>query len=199
MKRLFLSAAALVFAVSASAQAPAAISSTVDPWSRHALDFETGMLWKVGGDTPLNYRIVPFMISWRTPEVIGMRFDSGAALVVRNRLSAMANWFEEGAENRYLGFAGGPSIEWWSANHQWAVFGSAGGGFGIVDSQGVVGGQGRDFTLNWYGQMGVEHRFNDHLSVRFSSYFQHHSNGGATDPNPGLNSLGFLIGAGWSF
>ncbi|MBL9130506.1 MAG: hypothetical protein JNG86_04855, partial [Verrucomicrobiaceae bacterium] len=73
MKRLLLSAAVLVFAVSASAQAPAALSSTVDPWSRHALDVETGMLWKVGGDTPLNYRIVPFMVSWRTPEVIGTR------------------------------------------------------------------------------------------------------------------------------
>lgn len=200
MKHLLLTTlAAVAFSINATAQAPAAVSSTVEPWSQHALDFESGMLWKVGGDTPLNYRIVPFMLSWRSPEMFGTVFDSGAALMVRNRITAMANWFEEGAENRYLGLAASPSIELWSPSRQWALFGSAGGGFGIVDSQGVVGGQGRDFTLNWFAQLGVEHRLNDHLSLRLSSYFQHHSNGGATNPNPGLNSLGFLIGAGWSF
>ena len=81
----------------------------------------------------------------------------------------------------------------------WALFGSIGGGIGLVDSQGVVGGQGRDLTLNWFGQLGVEHRLNDNLSLRVSSYFQHHSNGGATNPNPGLNSLGALVGLGWTF
>lgn len=199
MKR-FLSAAAAfcVLTVSAWSQSPA-ISSTLSPWERHAVDFETGMLWKVGGDTPLDYRIVPFMASWRSPEVIGLHFANGSALVVRNRITAMANYFETGAENHYFGIAGSPSIEFWSPCKRWAVFGSAGGGFGLVDSQGVTGGQGRDFTLNWFSQLGVEHHLSDRLSLRLSSYFQHHSNGGATNPNPGLNSLGFMVGAGWTF
>lgn len=203
MKRPLLASAAFFFAslcpVFAGAPAAPTISPTVDPWDRHAIDFETGILWKVGGDTPLNYRIVPFMTSWRSPEVIGKHFANGAALVVRNRVTLMANWFETGAENRYLGIAGAPSIELWSPCKCWALFGSIGGGFGLVDSQGVVGGQGQDFTLNWFAQLGLEHRFTDHLSLRASSYFQHHSNGGATNPNPGLNSLGFLVGAAWSF
>jgi lipid A 3-O-deacylase len=63
----------------------------------------------------------------------------------------------------------------------------------------VLGGQGQDRTLNWFSQLGVEHRLTDHLSLRLSGYFQHHSNGGATDPNPGLNSLGVLGGVGWTF
>lgn len=199
MKRfLFTAAVALTSMMSVHAQSEA-LTSTKSPWERHTLDFETGMLWKVGGDTPLPYRIVPFMFSWRTPEVLGFHFDNGVALVARNRLSMMANWFETGAENRYLGFAGGPSIELWSPSKRWAAFFSAGGGFGLVDSQGVLGGQGRDFTLNWFGQLGVEHQLSEHLSLRAGGYFQHHSNGGATDPNPGLNSLGILVGAAWSF
>ncbi len=203
MKRFLLAtAASLLCTLSIFAGPPAAtptIASSINPWDRHAVDFETGMLWKVGGDTPLNYRIVPFMVSWRSPRVIGHDFDNGAALIVRNRLTFMANWFETGAENRYLGIAGAPSIELWSPCKCWALFGSIGGGIGLVDSQGVVGGQGRDLTLNWFGQLGVEHRLNDNLSLRVSSYFQHHSNGGATNPNPGLNSLGALVGLGWTF
>lgn len=169
------------------------------PWERHAMDVEAGMLWKVGGDTPLGYRIVPFMVSWRSPEIIGTRFGRGASFVVRNRLTAMANWFETGAENRYLGLAAAPSMELWSPCQTWALFGSAGGGFGLVDAQGIAGGQGQNFTLNWFGQLGVEHQMGEHLSMRLSSYFQHHSNGGATNPNPGLNSLGFLMGFAWTF
>lgn len=204
MKHLLVAAALLcpVFSLSAGTPAAAsgpAIASSIDPWSRHAVDFETGMLWKVGGDTPLNYRIVPFMLSWRSPDMFGARFDNGSALVVRNRISLMGNWFETGAENRYLGFSAAPSIEWWSPCKCWALFGSVGGGMGWIDSQGVLGGQGQDRTLNWFGQLGIEHRLTDHLSVRASSYFQHHSNGGATNPNPGLNSLGFLVGAAWAF
>jgi lipid A 3-O-deacylase len=194
-----LAAAVVVSTASASAQAPSALNASVDPWSRHALDIELGMLWKVGGDTPLNYRIAPSMISWRTPYIFGKVFRNGAALVARNRLSMMANWFETGAENRYLGWAGGPSIELWSPCKCWAAFFSIGGGFGLTDSQGVLGGQGQDFTFNWFSQLGVEHRLNETFSVRLSGYFQHLSNRGATDPNPGLNSLGVLVGGAWTF
>lgn len=169
------------------------------PWEHHAIDFETGMLWKVGGSTTLNYRIIPAILSWRSPEMFGFDFANGSHLTVRNKLSAMANYFETGAENRYLGFSGAPSIEWWSPSQTWSVFGSIGGGVGWVDSQGVSGGQGQDFTLNWHGQAGVARTLTQDWSLRISGMFQHLSNGGATDPNPGLNSLGVLIGVSRQF
>ena len=169
------------------------------PWTQNSFDFETGMLWKVGGDTTFNYRIVPFIISWRTPEMFGLHFKNGSALAVRNKFSVMANWFEQGSENRYLGLSAAPSIEWWDPTATWSVFGSAGGGVGWVDSQGAPGGQGQDFTLNWFGQFGVSRVLTQTWSVRASAMFQHLSNGDQTNPNPGLNSLGILFGLSRNF
>lgn len=192
--------ASLLFSAVAFAKTPVPVApSALKPWTQHAFDFETGMLWKVGGDTTFNYRIVPFMVSWRSPEVFGFDFANGSRITVRNKVTAMANWFETGSENRYLGFSGAPSIEWWDPSATWSVFGAVGGGVGWVDSQGVPGGQGQDFTLNWYGQLGFARVLNGAWSVRASAMFQHHSNGGATSPNPGLDSLGVLIGVTRSF
>lgn len=176
-------------------QAPAELA----PWKQNAVDFETGMLWKVGGDTTFNYRIVPFMVSWRSPKMFGFEFRDGSALVVRNKVTGMANWFEDGSENRYLGFSAAPSIEWWDASHTWSIFGSAGGGIGWTDAQSVPGGLGQNFTLNWYGQLGLARALNESWSFRASAMFQHLSNGGQTDPNPGINALGVVIGVSRSF
>jgi lipid A 3-O-deacylase len=169
------------------------------PWNQNSFDFETGMLWKAGGDTSFNYRIVPFMVSWRSREVFGFDFANGSRITLRNKVTAMANWFETGSENRYLGFSGAPSIEWWDPTVTWSVFGAIGGGIGWVDAQNVPGGQGQDFTLNWYGQLGVSRVLTETWSVRASAMFQHHSNGGQTNPNPGLDSLGVLIGLSRDF
>lgn len=190
--------ASLLLCTAGFAQAQNA-PSELKPWNQHAFDFETGMLWKVGGDTTFNYRIVPFMVSWRSKEMFGLHFNNGSALVVRNKITVMANWFEQGSENRYLGFSASPSIEWWDPTATWSVFGSIGGGFGWVDAQNVPGGQGQDFTLNWFGQLGVSRVLTQEWSLRASAMFQHHSNGGATSPNPGLNSLGVLVGVSRSF
>lgn len=195
MIRHFFASLILSTAAFAQTSAPAELK----PWNHHAIDFETGMLWKVGGDTTFNYRIVPFMVSWRSPEVFGFDFANGSKLTFRNKLTAMANWFEEGSENRYLGLSGAPSIEWWNPSMTWSIFGSIGGGFGLVDSQSAPGGQGQDFTLNWYGQLGVARVLTDSWSLRASAMFQHLSNGGATTPNPGLDSLGFTLGVSRSF
>lgn len=195
MIRVLLASLLLSTTAFTQTSAPAALK----PWTQHAFDFETGMLWKVGGDTTFNYRIVPFIVSWRSPEVFGFDFANGSRITVRNKVTAMANWFEAGSENRYLGFSGAPSIEWWDPSATWSVFGAIGGGIGWVDAQNVPGGQGQDFTLNWYGQLGVARVLNDAWSVRASAMFQHHSNGGATNPNPGLDSLGVLIGVSRSF
>lgn len=188
-----LSCLALVLLLTTPAFAQSA-PSELKPWQQNAIDFETGMLWKVGGDTTFNYRIVPFMITWRTKEIFGMHFRNGSALTIRHKFTGMLNWFAEGSENRYLGFAAGPTLEWWDATGTWSIFGSGGGGVGWVDAQGAPGGQGQDFTLNWYGQFGVSRALTDSWALRVSGLFQHLSNGGQTTPNPGLNSLGLLIG-----
>lgn len=192
--------ASLLFSAAAVAKTPVPVAPpALKPWNQNAFDFETGTLWKVGGDTIFNYRIVPFMLSWRTKEVFGMHFNDGSALVLRHKFTAMANWFEKGSENRYLGLSASPSIEWWDSSATWSIFGGAGGGIGWVDAQGVPGGMGQNFTLNWFGQLGVSRVITQDWSVRASAMFQHHSNGGATNPNPGLNALGFLIGVSRSF
>ena len=76
------------------------------------------------------------------------------------------------------------------------VVGGAGGGCGFIDSQGVAGGQGQDFTLNYFFRGGVERIVDRNLSLTAGVLFQHLSNGGRTDPNPGLNGFGFTVGEG---
>jgi len=202
-RKLSLAAlAVLVFAFSATAQntqTTAILSPTVQPWQQHSFDFETGYLWKVGGDTPLDYGMVPVMFTWRSPEALGLDFADGSTLVVRNRLSLLSQWIETGPESHYFGLMGAPSIEWWDASGAWSVYGGIGGGAGWLDSQGVVGGQGQDLTLNWFATAGVAHALTDTLQIRAGAMFQHLSNGGATDPNPGVNSLGFTLGLSWGF
>ncbi|HYF36764.1 MAG TPA: acyloxyacyl hydrolase [Prosthecobacter sp.] len=173
--------------------------SSLAPWDRSFIDLEAGYLWKVGGDTPLDYGMVPVMLSWRSREALGLHFDDGSALIVRNRLTLLGQWVETGPENHYFGIMGAPSIEWWNASGTWSIYGNIGGGVGVIDSQGVVGGQGQDFTLNWYAAAGVAHALTETLQVRVGAMFQHLSNGGATTPNPGVNTLGATIGLSWAF
>jgi lipid A 3-O-deacylase len=189
----------LASALSAKDTTQDLLPATVKPWDRHYVDLETGYLWKVGGDTPLDYGMVPVMLTWRSPEVLGMAFADGSKIIVRNRLTLLGQWVETGPENHYFGLMGAPSLEWWNAAGTWSVYGGIGGGAGWIDSQGVVGGQGQDFTLNWFGTVGLAHAINETTQVRVGAMFQHLSNGGATDPNPGVNTLGFTIGLSWGF
>ena len=172
---------------------------SLEPWNQNFIDLEAGYLWKVGGDTPLDYGMVPVMLSWRSKEALGLHFDDGSALIVRNRLTLLGQWIETGPENHYFGIMGAPSIEWWNARGTWSLYGNIGGGVGLIDSQGVAGGQGQDFTLNWYAAAGVAHALTETLQVRAGVIFQHLSNGGATTPNPGINTLGATIGLSWAF
>lgn len=181
------------------ALAPAQDSPLLKPWLESSFDAETGFLWKVGGSTILNYRLAPVMLSWRSREVFGFDLKGGSYLTVRNRVSLLGEWVETGAENHYFGIMGAPSIEWWSPSTRWSIYLNVGGGFGLIDSQGVPGGQGQDFTLTWYAASGVSYRLTETLSLRAGGMFQHLSNGGATDPNPGVNVLGITTGVSWSF
>lgn len=198
---LVLAAASLSLNVTAKEPVAPVLDAPAElkPWQQHRFDLEAGYLWKVGGDTPLNYGMAPVLLTWRSPEVLGLDFANGSRLFVRNRLSLIGQWIETGPENHYFGVMGAPSLEWAAPGGRWSVFAGIGGGAGWIDSQGVEGGQGQDFTLNWFATAGVARALSDSLELRLGALFQHLSNGGATDPNPGVNSLGFTLGVSWGF
>ena len=175
-------------------QAPKVVS-----WKRHVIDVEAGMIWNVGPNTPISYRIVTNQISWRTPYIMKKDFSNGSKVVFRNQFSLIANWVERGPEDYYFGLSGAPSFEWWSADDKWSVYFAVGGGFGVTNSADVVGGQGQDFTYNWFIKSGVRYQIDQDIGIYGGALFQHFSNRGATDPNPGIDGLGFTIGVSLSF
>jgi len=190
----------LIFGILSVSSAMGLASEAVEaPWGRHAFDLETGVLWQVGNNTPLDYTLVQTQFSWRSPFVLKKDFDDGSVLVVRHHASLIATWVEEGPENHYIGISGSPSLEWWSADQIWSAYFSIGGGFGVIDSTSVVGGQGQDLTLNWFMKAGLRYQLNEDVAVFGGPFFQHMSNGGATTPNPGIDALGFTVGASFSF
>jgi lipid A 3-O-deacylase len=166
------------------------------PWETSPLTLESGLLWQVGKSTSLSYRIVPTQLSWRTSEVFGYALPDGSRVLVRTRISAMANWIQQGPESYYVALNASPSLEWWNAAGTWSLFGGAGGGFGLTDSRGVDGGQGQDFTLHWFARSGMERRLSATSSLQAGAFFLHMSNLGMTDPNPGIDAVGFTLG--WS-
>lgn len=189
--RLFLGAVVVSAAVTGTA-------SELRPWEDRAISVETGLLWQVGVSTPLSYRLVPTQLSWRSREAVGWDVGEGH-LTVRNRLTLLGTWVQQGPESRYVALAASPSVEWWHKSGKWALYGGAGGGLGWLDSQGVPGGQGQDFTFNWFGRGGLEYRNSQHTTWSGGFMFQHLSNGGQTSPNPGIDALGFTVGWAWSF
>ncbi len=178
---------------------PAVESGHARPWERPAWNVETGLLWGVGSSTPLSYRLVPTQLSWRSAEAFGRFYPDGSRLLVRHRFTLIGTWVQQGPESRYVGAAASPSIEWWNPAGNWSVFGGAGGGAGWIDPRGVPGGQGQDFTLNWFMRGGIEHVTARDARLSAGIMFQHLSNGGQTDPNPGIDALGFTLGYSWPF
>lgn len=172
---------------------------TAPPWERQLITLESGMLWQAGTGTPLAYRFVQTQVSWRSRAALEHTFSDGSHLVVRHRFALIGSWVQQGPEHHYVGFSGSPSLELWNAEEDWALFGGAGGGFGLIDSQGVRGGQGQDFTLNWFARGGIEHITQNGVQWSLAVMFQHMSNGGATDPNPGIDAVGLMAGWSWRF
>jgi lipid A 3-O-deacylase len=188
--RLGLSALALMTAQTAFAQHPA------DQWE---VALEAGYLEKVRNNTPLDYTIAPVQVAWRSPAFATLWQNAdGMRLNVRHRIALVAETFIEGAEDYYVGFAAAPTFELWMANGRTAVFYEIGGGAGFVNSQGVTGGQGQDFTFNWFTQLGLRQQIQQKLAVSGGLYFTHHSNLGLTDPNPGIDVLGLNLGIIWT-
>ncbi len=182
-----------------SAHAEARLSD--DPTERWELDFETGVLWKVGGGaTPLNYVVLPQLLTLRTPAV--MRWPLGGGdLVMRSRFSLLIEPIIEGPESHYIGASASGILEWWDHERTRALFFSSGGGLGGMDSRGrdVVGAQGQDLNFNWFIYAGARFRGGERWSASAGLYFQHISNTGLDEINPGLNSLGPMLSFGWRF
>lgn len=193
----FIRPLATLFLLSGAALLPPAHADQ-RPWSETDVSVEHGLLWQVGKSTPLSYRLMPTQVSWRSREALGWQFDSGR-LAVRNRATLFATWIQQGPESHYIGVSGSPSIEWWNRRGNWCAYTGAGGGVGWLDSQGVSGGQGQDFTLNWFARAGIEHIRSRYIRWSAGVMFQHMSNGGQTNPNPGIDALGVTLGWAWSF
>ncbi len=187
--RFWLAISLLASAQHVQAQHPA------DHWE---FAVEAGYLTKVRNNSPLDYRIVPTQVAWRSPALFDLwQGESGARLTVRNRAAIVAETFVRGPENYYLAFAGAPTFELWSASQQTALFYEIGGGVGLLNSKGVAGGQGQDLAFNWFTQLGVRQQLNKKMGLTGGVYFTHHSNLGMTTPNPGIDVLGVNFGVVW--
>ncbi len=169
-----------------------------EPWLEHTVGLESGFLWQVGSNTSINYRLVPTQLTYRSPETFGFDFASGH-LSMRSRLGLIGAWVETGPESFYAALSASPSIEWWDRTGTWSVFAGIGGGAGFIDSGDVEGGQGQDFTLHWFARTGLERTLTPNSSVQLGLMFIHLSNGGQTDPNPGIDALGFTFGYSVNF
>ena len=173
------------------------VAHPADEWE---LVLESGYLRNVGHNTDVDYEIIPTQLTLRSPVVwTWWESDAGAKLVVRHRVSALFESFIKGPEDYYLGVAAAPSVEYWFPSERTSLFFSIGGGIGFTNSSGGEQGQGQDFTLNWFSQLGLRQKLCENVALLGGLYFLHHSNGGQTDPNPGIDALGLTLGLGWNF
>ncbi|MEO7393138.1 MAG: acyloxyacyl hydrolase [Ramlibacter sp.] len=169
------------------------------PADRWEFGVETGYLSKVKHNSPLDYRIVPTQLVWRSPPMFEIwQGESGARLTVRNRMAIVAETFVRGAEDYYIAFAGSPTFELWSADQKTALFYEIGGGGGFVNSKNVPGGQGQDLVFNWFTQLGLRRQLTPQVALTAGAYFTHHSNLGLTNPNPGIDVRGVNFGIVWA-
>ncbi len=166
-----------------------------DLWS---FDVETASIWRISHNTNINYTVLPQIFSLRSKAFLQTTFLNHE-LTLRNRFSLLIEPIAKGPESIYVGLSAAPSIEYWLQPHELCWFTSVGGGFGLIDSGDVPGGQGRDFTLNWYASMGLRYYVRPGFALTAGAFFQHLSNGGATDPNPGLDALGPVLGVSYAF
>lgn len=189
--------AALVGLALSTAPLFAADAAPVSPWAAHEWTVESGVLWEVGTGTPFPYRLLQTQVSWRSPQFLSWASDDGSRVVVRHRVTLLGAAVQGAPESHYIAVSASPSLEWWNRAATCGCFAGAGGGIGAIDSRGIKGGQGQDFTLNWFARGGVEYAVSRHLRVSAAAMFQHLSNGGQTKPNPGVDAVGFMLGCTW--
>lgn len=203
-RRVLYSIAFVVFAQSAVA-APAEKSQDsrdlADPVKRWELSYETGVLWSAGARaTPLEYTVLPQLLTLKTPAVSARKFRGGD-LVLRSRFSLLIEPIIHGPEHAYLGAAASGCLEWWDAARTRCLFFASGGGLGWMDSKGyeVEGAQGQDLNFNWLMYVGGRYRYGERVSATIGVYYQHVSNTGLDDVNPGLDAVGPMFSLVWSF
>lgn len=194
---MFRSLALALIVSTGSALAATTASHPADRWE---IALQSGYTSGIGHNTPLDYEIIPTQIVLRSPMMFEFHDGAdGSRFLLRNRFALLAESIVQGPESYYLGLSAAPSIEYWFPNQTTSLYFSIGGGIGLTDSTRVVGGQGQDFTLNWFSELGIRQEIAKDLSIMGGVYFLHHSNGGQTDPNPGIDALGVTIGLGWQF
>lgn len=177
-----------------------AVAGETHPADTWEWTFESGYLWQVGHNTDADYEIIPTQLTLRSPVVwTWWKDEKGAQIVVRNRFSALAETYTVGPEDYYLGMTAAPSIEYWFPSEKTSLFLSVGGGAGWTNSSGGAEGQGQDLAFNWFAQLGVRQEITEDFSILAGGYFTHHSNLGMTDPNPGIDAVGFTLGCSWKF
>jgi lipid A 3-O-deacylase len=159
---------------------------------------DLGYLKKVKDNSPHDYVIAPVQLVWRTPSHFDLwRGENGARLTVRHRLAVVGEAFLRGPEDHYFGLSAAPLFELWTADQKTALFYEIGGGAGFVNSKGVPGGQGQDFTFHFFTQLGVRRQLSKTMAITGGAYFTHHSNMRMTNPNPGIDVLGLNVGLTW--
>lgn len=186
----------------APAPAPEASSSFYDPVDHWEFDLETGALWRFGSNgTPLNYVFLPQMLTFKTPYVMKHEFQGGSVIALRSRFSLLLEGIAEGPESYFFGASASGILEWWNASRKFSLFLSSGGGVGWMDSKGyeVEGAQGQDFNYNWFIYTGARVRVAEKISVGLGAYYQHISNRGEDEVNPGVDTLGPMLSIGWHF
>ncbi len=196
MRLLTISAclAALVCVTASAAE----LEVAKKPWEISSLNLESGVLWEIGTGTPFPYRLLETQFSWKSAAVFTDVMADGSRIILRHRFALLGAIIQQGPESHYIAVSASPSLEWWNAAGTWSLYSGIGGGFGWLDSQGIKGGQGQDFTLNWLMRGGIEHVISKNQRVSAGIMYQHMSNGGQTKPNPGIDALGFMLGYTWT-
>lgn len=157
---------------------------------------DSGYLWQVGHNTDNDYEAIPTLVSLLSPEMFTL-WDG--KITVRNRFTLIHEAYTVGPEDYYLGVAAAPSLEAEVFDSFTTAFFSIGGGAGWINSSGGTDGQGQDLAFNWFAHLGLRRQVFENLTISAGAYFTHHSNLGMTDPNPGMDLLGFTVGLGWKF
>ncbi len=173
-----------------------------DPTQHWELNYESGVIWRVTGSaTPLSYTVLPQLLTVESPLVGTSVPFLGGDRVMRNRFSLLLEPISMGPEHHFIGASASGIMEWWDKRRTRALFFSAGGGIGWLDSKGhqIAGAQGEDFNLNWLAYTGARFVVARRLSASAGVYFQHVSNRGMNPVNPGLNAVGPMLSAGWHF
>lgn len=192
----------LLFCLSAALPQPSPAEDTPlaspDAWT---FEFHSGALWSVGGNaSPLNYVLLPQLLVVKSPAC--WQWDiGGAELLIRTRQALEISPVVKGPESYFVGATFAPSLEWWNAPRTFSAFLSAGGGFGWMDAQGhhVSGGQGQDFNFTWFVHSGLNWQVRPNLGISLGARYQHLSNRGRDDINPGIDALGPTLGISWAW